>query len=208
MSYTLFLKTLESKRDEDGHSGCYRDDAVRALAQDDLASMLAKQQSTTGKAKNCIEELNQMLTSGARPDFSNTDLALSTQTFDAKYTHAVERCNLFLIQKQLTSLNTQAVRVDIAARHAGIDLQDSSATLTHPTLLKELDVFKKLSTNVVGLLAFDISRQEASDSLQKSIQQIGDKTRTLLASLSNHNHDLAADLQDTARGTSGIRNGN
>ncbi len=217
LSYTLFLQALEQKRDEDGHAGCYRDDAVRALAQDDLSSMLNKGHGLDiGKddvmAKNRLEELNQLLQSGSKPDFSASDAACSPQSFDVKYASAVERCNLFLIQKQLTSLNTQAARVDLAARLTGVDTSNIKTESLHlpenQVLLKELEAFRKLSINIAGLLAFDISRQERSEHLQKNIQQIGVKAREILNALSPIHQDLRLDAEEVKQANTGIRNGN
>ncbi|MBC3910761.1 hypothetical protein [Undibacterium umbellatum] len=216
MSYTLFLHSLEQKRDEDGHTGCYRDDAVRALAQEDLSSLLNKNQGQDklkghAMTRNRLEELNQLLHSSSQPDFSASDAACSLQSFDVKYTSAVERCNLFLIQKQLASLNTQAARVDVAARLTGIETKDIKPdALSAPEnqiLLKELDTFKKLSINIAGLLAFDISRQERSEHLQTSIQQIGVKARDILNALSPLQQDLKREADDLKQVNTGIRNG-
>jgi len=163
-------------------------------------------------AKNRLEELNQLLQSGGKPDFSATDAACSTQSFDVKYAGAVERCNLFLIQKQLTSLNTQAARVDMAARMTGVDTKNiKSEALQLPEnqiLLKELETFRKLSINIAGLLAFDISRQERSEHLQKNIQQIGSKAREILNALSPIQHDLKQEAEHAKQSNTGIRNGN
>ncbi|MFZ6733187.1 hypothetical protein ACO0LG_14770 [Undibacterium sp. Ji42W] len=217
MSYTLLLHTLEQKRDDDGHAGCYRDDAIRALAQDDISSMLHKERGMDIRkegtmAKNRLEELNQLLQSGGKPDFSASDAACSPQSFDVKYAGAVERCNLFLIQKQLTSLNTQAARVDMAARLTGLDTKNIKAeSLQLPEnqmLLKELETFRKLSINIAGLLAFDISRQERSEHLQKNIQQIGVKAREILNTLSPIHHDLTLETEEAKQSNTGIRNGN
>ncbi|MFZ6711262.1 hypothetical protein [Undibacterium sp. TC9W] len=217
MSYTLLLHTLEQKRDEDGHAGCYRDDAIRALAQDDISSMLRKERGMDIRkedtmAKNRLEELNQLLQSGGKPDFSASDAACSPQSFDVKYAGAVERCNLFLIQKQLTSLNTQAARVDMAARLTGLDTKNiKTESLQLPEnqmFVKELETFRKLSINVAGLLAFDISRQERSEHLQKNIQQIGVKAREILNALSPIHHDLKLETEEAKQSNTGIRNGN
>ena len=217
LSYTLFLHTLEQRRDEDGHAGCYRDDAVRALAQDDLSSMLNKGRGLDIRkddvmVKNRLEELNQLLQSGSKPDFSASDAACSPQSFDVKYATAVERCNLFLIQKQLTSLNTQAARVDMAARLTGVDTSNLKAESLHmpenQVLLKELEAFRKLSINIAGLLAFDISRQERSEHLQKNIQQIGAKAREILNALSPLHQDLKLEAEEAKQANTGIRNGN
>ncbi|MFX7090614.1 hypothetical protein ABTH94_21025, partial [Acinetobacter baumannii] len=71
----------------------------------------------------------------------------------------MDRCNLFLIQKQLMSLNTQAIRVNLAAKLAGVDLENGDfSTIAEPTdasLAREMDAFKKLSMNIAGLLTFD-----------------------------------------------------
>ncbi|MFZ6677459.1 hypothetical protein [Undibacterium sp. Tian12W] len=217
MSYALLLHTLEQKRDEDGHAGCYRDDAIRALAQDDISSMLHKERGMDIRkegtmAKNRLEELNQLLQSGGKPDFSASDAACSPQSFDVKYAGAVERCNLFLIQKQLTSLNTQAARVDMAARLTGLDTKNiKTESLQLPEnqmFVKELDTFRKLSINIAGLLAFDISRQERSEHLQKNIQQIGVKAREILNALSPIHHDLKLETEEAKQSNTGIRNGN
>ncbi len=209
MSYTLFLQSLESARDADGQTGCYRQDAVQALAQEDISAMLDKSASPN---RNRVAQLNEMLREGVKPDFSTSDAHCDSRYFDASYAQAVERCNLFLIQKQLMSLNTQATRVDIAARLADINPQDMhSAVLDqagHPSLAREIEEFKKLSTTIAGLLAFDISRQKYSEPLQKSIHLIGGSARNLLATLSSARLDATQEHKNASNGSAGIRNGN
>lgn len=216
MNYTLFLNALEQIRDADNQSGCYRSDAVRALAQDDLSAMLRNKATQTDvkngmPAKNRVEELQQLLQSGAKPDFSNSDAHCHAQSFDVKYANSVDRCNLFLIQKQLMSLNTQAIRVNLAAKLAGVDLENGDfSTIAEPTdasLAREMDAFKKLSMNIAGLLTFDLSRQAWSDALQKNIQLVSTSARDILATLSASEH-VTSSKSENAQTSTGIRHGN
>lgn len=209
MTYLNFLHSLQQRRQQNGELACYREDAVRALAQTDFIAMQAQThgRNETDDKSSLPEKLNEVLAQPDRSDFQHSNRICNREDFLQAYTQAAASCDLFSIQKQLLDLTTLSKRVEAAAQLTdGDSAIDSKAIPTHTStvLAQELKQFHALSHALVKSLNFDLARQERDPGLQQALQQLDPFTRQLLTKLYAGNAAAPQAINEVKPGYNGV----
>lgn len=180
MSYINLLQRLAQSQNSEQTYGCYRPDAIRALAQPDMSKLLIqnslKSKEPQTEAGNELDLLSKAVQAGTTQLFPHADQACDPLNFDRSYRNALASCNLFDAQKQISNLNTLATRIDIAAKLAGLESKQLNAESVlnsdSKLLQKEWANFHEMSQQLAKNLSVDISRVTVRAEWQTAIQQL------------------------------------
>lgn len=211
MSYTELIQTLANRSATAAPASCYRDDALRAIAQDDFSAMLnmLNKSSSTEPTHHYLDQLNLKLQDVTNPALAEADRACLPAHFDQCYQRALASCDSFAVQKQLANLSVLGLRLDIAASLAGLDAKHLNAELVSATanqaLQKEWHNFVQHSQQLAKQINNDMSRHPELLGWQTSLTQLGS---SLLANLAIVNSGKSLQETRSPHHTPGVRHGN